>query len=156
MRVVKVFDRFFEVNGNLKVGEIVKAGDCLGVVVSVVGEEPEYAKYIGELSRDEIKAYMPDILERTVVSRCYILKGMGENVSPEVGEEVCLVSDEDLKKFHTKDGEFRMPYFYNLLKTCDIDITKKILLRLKKVFENEEIIDILIKEVEYMMMHHMK
>ncbi len=157
MQVVRVIDRVFEVDGKLKVGEVVKAGDCLAVVVSVSGEEPEYVKYAGELSREEVEAFMPDVVERKVVSKCYVLRGMGESFSPDVGDEVREASDEEIREFHTRNGEFRIPYFYQLLK-IDIDVAKSVLLRLKKVFEgddvaNREIIDILLREIDYMLMH---
>ncbi len=155
MRVVRVMDKVFEVEGNLKVGEIVKAGECFAVVVSVSEEEPEYMKYAGELNREEIEAYMPDVVEKTVISKCFVLRGMGENTSPKVGDEVREVSDEELREFHLRNGEFRMPYFYNLLKSCDIEIAKSVLLRLKRIFDKEEIINILLREVDYMMLHHM-
>ncbi len=152
MQVIRVMDRVFEVDGKLRVGEIVKAGDCLAVVVSVSGEEPEYVKYAGELSRDEVEAYMPDIVENRVVSKCYVLRGVGESFAPDVGDTVSSASDEDIRKYHTRGDEFRIPYFYQLLK-IDIDIAKSVLLRLKKVFENEEIIDVLLREIDYMLMY---
>ncbi len=151
MQVVRVMDRVFEVDGKLNIGDIVKAGDCLAVVVSVSGEEPEYMKYAGELSRDEIEAYMPDIVEKRVISKCYVLRGLGESFAPDIGDEVRAASDEEIREYHTRGGEFKIPYFYQLLKV-DIDVAKNVLLRLKKVFEDEEIIDILLREIDYMLM----
>ncbi len=154
-RVIRVTNNYFDVDCGLKVGELVKAGECLAVVVSVSGEEPEYLKYAGELNREEIEKFMPDVAEKSVVSRCYVLRGMGENLSPEVGDEVSPATDEFIKEYHLRSGNFRIPYFYQMLKACDIEITKQVMLRLKKVFESKEIINVLLREIDYMIMHNL-
>lgn len=154
-RVVGVSDRYIEVEGKLRVGEIVKAGRCLAVVVSVSGEKPEYIKYAGELNKKEIEAYLPDVLNSRVTSKCYILGGLEENLCPEIGEEVLPASDEDLREYHTKNGELTIPYFYQMLKTCDIEISKSVIKRLIKIFDKNEILEALLRELDYMTMRSM-
>ncbi len=152
-RVIRVSDRYLEVDGKLKIGEIVKAGNCLAVVVSVNGEVPEYLKYAGELNREEIERYMPDVLESRVTSKCFILGG---DCISDIGDEVRVADDEEIREYHLKDGELRIPYFYQMLKSCDIDVAKSVMKRLKSIFKNEEILDALLREIDYMIMNGMK
>jgi len=151
-RVIRVSDKYIEVDGKLKVGEIVKAGNCLAVVVSVSGEIPEYLKYAGELNKKEIEMYMPDVLESRVTSKCYILG----DCTCDIGDEVKLADDEDVRSYHMINGEFRIPYFYQMLKNCDVDIAKSVTKRLKNVFKDKEILNVLLKEIEYMIMNSIK
>lgn len=156
-RVIRVISHSeFEAEvGDVSVGDIVLCGDILAIVASVYQEEPEYAKYLGELDREEIRRFMPDISEGKKVARCIALCKMdlGEpRTAPKIGDELKPVSDEMLRSIHYSNGEFRIPYLIPLMERCrrDISLIRSLLMRLMDVIpEERDLLEIILAEIEY-------
>ncbi|ADC65739.1 hypothetical protein Ferp_1590 [Ferroglobus placidus DSM 10642] len=126
MRVVRVLNsREFEVDGELSIGEFVKVGKELAVVVEVYCEDPEIVKYMSKFDLDEIKEFLPDLAEPKNYARCFLLSE--GRVS--IGEKVELAEDEEIKKVHWKDDDLYMPYIPELVSKYPkvaIDVIKKL------------------------------
>ena len=156
-RVVRVLSHSeFEAEvEDVSVGEIVLCGDILAIVASVYQEEPEYAKYLGELDREDIRMFMPDISEGKKVARCISLCKINldePRTAPKIGEEIKPVSDELLREIHYSNGEFKIPYLIPLIDRCrrDVSLVRSLLLRLMDVIpEERELLEIILAEIEY-------
>ncbi len=156
-RVVRVLSHSeFEAEvEDVAVGDIVLCGNLLAIVASIHHEEPEYAKYLGELDREEIKLYMPDVSEGRKIARCITLcdVNLGEpKRAPKIGEILKPVDDETLRRIHYSNGEFRMPYLIPLIDRCrrDLSLVRSLLLRMMEVVpEERELLEIILAEIEY-------
>ncbi len=159
-RVVRVISHSeFEAEvDEISVGDLVICGDLLAIVSSVYQEEPEYAKYLGELDREDIRMFMPDISEGKKIARCLTLCRLDlsePRTAPRIGEELKPVSDETLRSIHYSNGEFRIPYLIPLLDRCrkDMSLVRSLLMRLMDVIpEERELLEIILAEIEYSMM----
>lgn len=140
---------------DVSVGDIVLCGDILAIVASVYQEEPEYAKYLGELDREEIRRFMPDISEGKKVARCISLCRINldePRTAPKIGDTLKPVSDEMLRNIHYSNGEFRIPYLIPLIERCkkDISLVRSLLMRLMEIIpEERDLLEIILAEIEY-------
>ncbi len=156
-RVIRVISHSeFEVEvEEISIGDLILCGDILAIVSSIHQEEPEYAKYLGELDREEIRKFMPDISEGKKVARCICLCRIDLNdirSTPKIGEEIEIVSDELLRRIHYSNGEFRIPYLISFIERCkkDVDLIRLLLNRLMNVIpEERDLIEIILAEIEY-------
>jgi hypothetical protein len=153
-RVVRVLSHSeFEAEIDTEVGEVVKAGDVIAIVISVYQEEIEYLKYLGELEKEEILRFLPDVSEGKKVAKCISLcrADLEEpRKAPKIGDVVEKIEDEALKQMHYTNGEFRAPYLVSLLGRCDISIVKSFILRLMDLVpEERELLEIILAEIEY-------
>ena len=151
-----------EVNDEVSVGDIVTCGDLIAIVASIHQEESEYVKYLGDVDRETISKFIPDVADERRVARCIVLcrKNLEEPKSaPKIGEELRIVSDEELRKVHYSNGEFRIPYLIPLLDRCrkDLSLVRSLLLRLMDVVpEERELLEIILAEIEYSRMREMQ
>ena len=163
-RVIRVIDHGeFEAEvEDVSVGDVVLCGDLIAIVASIHQEEPEYAKYLSDLDREEIKSFIPDVSEGRKIARCISLCRIDleePKSAPKIGEELRIVSDEELRKVHYSNGEFRIPYLIPLLDRCrkDLSLVRSLLLRLMDVVpEERELLEIILAEIEYSRMREMQ
>ena len=134
MKVLKILSHDeFEVEGELAVGDLICCSDILAIVTSIYQEGSEYSEYIDRLESDDIKKFLPDLIEGKRVARCMALctTSLDDVVSlPEVGIRVDRIENEKLRELHLKNGELKIPYLIKLLKTSNIDVAKRLVLRL--------------------------
>jgi|Deesub1362A_J573_1020465.scaffolds.fasta_scaffold07305_3 hypothetical protein len=156
MRIVKLLsDEEFEVAGNLKIGDVVKAGKSVAMVISLHHEEPELSKYLG-IEAERLGDFLPDISVGERIARCFILHCVEH---PKPGEEVELVGEEELKRIHLSSGGFSIPYLISLMKKCRdrLWIVRNHLEKLTSIIpEERELIEILKAEIEYRMLRDME
>jgi hypothetical protein len=156
MRVIKLLsDEEFEVEGDLRVGDVIKAGGSFGIVTSIYHEEAELTKYLG-IEAEKLGEFLPDLSGGERIARCFILQC---EEHPKPGDEVKIVDDRELKKLHLSGGEFSIPYLISLIKKCRerLWIVRDHLERLAKTIpEEKSLIDILKAEVEYRMLRDME
>ena len=126
MRVVRVLNsKEFEVEGELNIGEFVKVGDEIAVVVEVYCEDPEIVKYMSRFDIEEVKEFLPDLAEPKNYAKCFLLSE--GRVS--VGEKVEMAEDERIREVHWKNGDLYMPYIPELVAKYPkvaIDVIKKL------------------------------
>ncbi len=126
MRVVRVLNsKEFEVEGELNIGEFVKVGDEIAVVVEVYCEDPEIVKYMSRFDIEEVKEFLPDLAEPKNYAKCFLLSE--GRVS--VGEKVEIAEDERIREVHWKNGDLYMPYIPELVAKYPkvaIDVIKKL------------------------------
>ena len=126
MRVVRVLNsKEFEVEGELNIGEFVKVGDEIAVVVEVYCEDPEIVKYMSRFDIEEVKEFLPDLAEPKNYAKCFLLSD--GRVS--VGEKVEMAEDERIREVHWKNGDLYMPYIPELVAKYPkvaIDVIKKL------------------------------
>ncbi len=140
---------------DVSVGDLVLCGDILAIVASIHQEESEYAKYLGEMDREEIRRFMPDISEGRKVARCICLCKVNleePRTGPKIGEILTPVNDEKLRRIHFQDGEFKIPYLIQLMERCkrDYSLVRSLILRLMDVIpEERELLEIILAEIEY-------
>ena len=140
---------------DVSVGDIVLCGDILAIVASIYQEEPEYAKYLGELDKEEIKSFIPDVSEGKKIARCISLCKINleePKTAPKVGEKLKPVDDEFLRKVHYANGEFRIPYLIPLMEKCkrDIGLVRSLLMKLMEIVpEERDLLEIILAEIEY-------
>ncbi len=164
-RVVRVLNHCefeAEVNEEVSVGDIVLCGDLMAIVASIHQEESEYVKYLGDVDRETISKFIPDIADDRRVARCIILcrTNLEEpRRTPKIGEELVPVDDDRLRRIHTANGEFRIPYLIPLMERCrkDLSLVRSLLIRLMNVIpEERELLEIILAEVEYSRMREMQ
>ncbi len=126
MRVVRVLNsKEFEVEGELNIGEFVKVGNEIAVVVEVYCEDPEIVKYMSRFDIEEVKEFLPDLAEPKNYAKCFLLSD--GRVS--VGEKVEMAEDERIREVHWKNGDLYMPYIPELVAKYPkvaIDVIKKL------------------------------
>ncbi len=154
-RVVRVlnYDEF-EVEMDVKIGDFVKVGDLIAVVYSIYEEEPEYIKYLGDIEKEELKKFAPDLIKERKIARCLILckEDLEEaRYPPRIGDKVEKISEFELRKLHFKGGELKIPYLINLIrKTRDVGLVRSIIVRLMRLIPEEyDLLEILLAEIEY-------
>ena len=156
MRVTKLLsDEEFEVEGDLRIGDVVRAAESFGIVISIYHEEPEISKYLG-IGAEKLEEFLPDLSPGGRVARCFILQCKNH---PKPGEEVELADDNQLKEIHLSGGELSIPYLISLMKKCKdrLWIVRDYLERLAKAIpEERDVIEILKAEVEYRMLKDME
>jgi len=156
-RVIKVISHSeFEAEvEDVSVGDIVMCGNILAIVASIHQEEPEYAKYLGELDREEIKSFIPDVAEGKKIARCISLCTLNleePRTAPRIGEVLKRVDDETLRNVHYSNGEFNIPYLIPLIDKCrrDPSLVRSLLLKLMEIIpEEKELLEIILAEIEY-------
>ncbi|WP_290902506.1 hypothetical protein [Ferroglobus sp.] len=126
MRVVRVLNsKEFEVEGELNIGEFVRVGNEIAVVVEVYCEDPEIVKYMSRFDIEEVKEFLPDLAEPKNYAKCFLLSE--GRVS--VGEKVEIAEDERIREVHWKNGDLYMPYIPELVAKYPkvaIDVIKKL------------------------------
>ena len=134
MRVVRVLNsREFEIEGEVRVGEFVRVGNDLAVVVEVYCEDPEILKYIGKFDLEEIKDFLPDLAEPKNYARCFLISDGRVGI----GVSVEKASDEFVKKVHWKDGDLYMPYIPELVSKYP-KVAIEVIKKLEELFPNEK------------------
>jgi hypothetical protein len=153
MKVLRVLSHNeFEVEIDSSVGDIVKIGNIIAIVTSIHQEEPDYVRYMGELEKEEIKKYLPDIFKARRVVRCLSLctsdlKDVRQ--APKIGDKVEKVGDEEIRQIHY-DGELRIPYLIPVLQKTDISTVKALILKLIELIpEESDLLEIILSEIEY-------
>ncbi|HIP58658.1 MAG TPA: hypothetical protein EYH00_05085 [Archaeoglobus profundus] len=139
----------------VSVGDIVICGDILAMIVSIYQEEPEYTKYLGELDREELRSFIPDISEGKKIARCLSLCKINleePRTAPRIGDELKIVDDKFLREIHYANGELKIPYLITLLEKCkkDLNLIRSLLMRLMKIIpEEKELLEIILEGIEY-------
>ncbi len=157
-RVVRVISHNeFEAEMEVEAGDVVRVGELIAVVTSIYQEEPEYIKYLGNLEKEEMRTFLPDITEGKKIARCVVvcMNDLSEaKKSPRIGDEVVKVDDVFLRNLHFSGDEFRIPYLIPLLQKCkDVSIARILLSRLMEVIpEEKELISVILAEIEYSIM----
>jgi len=154
MRILKILNHDeFEVEGDLAVGDLICCNEILAIVTSIYQEESEYSEYIDRLETEDIKRFLPDLVEGKRVARCLALcnTNLGDVVSlPEVGAKVDRIENENLRNLHLKDGGLKIPYLIKLLKTSNIEVARRLVLRLMDLIpEERDLLEIILAEIEY-------
>jgi len=142
----------FEVEGELSVGDVIKAGEAFAIVLTHYHEESEFIRYAGQIEREKVEKFMPDLISGRRVARCMILRS---DTAPRPGDEVRHVDDETLKKMHYMDGEFSMPYLIPLMKKCkdNLWVLRDYIKRLMEIVpEERDVLEIILAEIEYGML----
>ena len=163
MKVVAVKGlREFDVDseGRLEIGDFIRCGNIIGLVKGLRVEEPEFVGYLSNYDVDEIKKFMPDVVEVKKIAECIALcdAQLSDPVTtPEIGDEVEVLGDEEVRRLHMQNGSFSVPYLLQLVDRADIGVIKRLLERLVRVIpEERELLDILMCEVEYAIMRKMQ
>ncbi|MFO7966204.1 MAG: hypothetical protein R6U44_01215 [Archaeoglobaceae archaeon] len=153
MKVLRVLNHMeFEAEIDSDVGDILKTGDIVTMVTSIRQEEPDYIRYMGDMEKEEVKNYMPDIFQPQRVGRCLSLCTVDlEDIksTPRVGDKLETVTDEEIRDIHYQD-EFRIPYLIPLLQKTDISTVRALILKLiELVPEEKDLLEIILSEIEY-------
>lgn len=153
MKVLRVLNHMeFEAEIDSDIGDILKTGNIVAMVTSVHQEEPEYIRYMGDLEKEEVKNYMPDIFQPQRVARCLSLctVDLGDIKStPRVGDTVETVADEEIRDIHYQD-ELKIPYLIPLLQKTDISTVRALILKLMDLIpEEKDLLEIILSEIEY-------
>jgi len=153
MKIVKIISQDeFEVEGEFVLGDLIRSEDVLAVVISIYQEASEYSDYLGRLEVAEIKEFLPDLVEGRRVAKCLALSTVHlEDVFtlPRVGAEVSVVSKEELRDIHLKDGKLKIPYLVKLLRS-NIDVARRLILKLiEAIPEEKDLLEIILAEIEY-------
>lgn len=153
MKVLRVLSHTeFEAETDSDVGDILKTGDIVAMITSIRQEEPEYIRYMGEMEKEEIKNYMPDIFYPQRVARCLSLctLSLGDVKStPRVGDKVEVVDDHELREIHYQD-ELQIPYLIPLLQKTDISTVRTLIIKLMDLIpEEKDLLEIILSEIEY-------
>jgi|Deesub1362B_J571_1020462.scaffolds.fasta_scaffold00047_114 hypothetical protein len=165
MKVVAVKGfREFDVEGELQIGDFIRCGDLIGLVKGLRIEEPEFVSYLSKYDVDEIKRFMPDVVEVKKIAECITLcdlKLSDPVRTPEIGDDVVVLSDDEIRSLHMQSGQsgngFSIPYLLQLVDRADISVIKRLLERLMRIIpEEKELLDILMCEVEYAIMKKMQ
>jgi hypothetical protein len=163
MKVVAVKGlREFDVDseGRLEIGDFIRCGNLIGLVKGLRIEEPEFVSYLSKYDVDEIKRFMPDVVEVKKIAECITLcdTELSEPVrTPEIGDEVEVLSDEEVRSLHMQKNGFSVPYLLQLVDKAEIAVIRRLLERLVRVIpEEKELLDILMCEVEYSIMKKMQ
>lgn len=154
MKVLKVLNHDeFEVEGNLAVGDLICCNEILAIITSIYQEESEHSEYIDRLETEDIKRFLPDLVEGKRIARCLALcnTNLDDIINlPEVGAKVDRVDDKDLRDLHLKNGELKIPYLIKLLKTSNIDVARRLVLKLMDLIpEERDLLEIILAEIEY-------
>ncbi len=160
MKVVAVRGlREFDVDdseGRLEVGDFIRCGNLIGLVKGLRIEEPEFVSYLSKYDVEEIKKFMPDVVEVKRIAECVTLcdAELSEPVrTPEIGADVEVLSDEEVRSLHMQENGFSVPYLLQLVDRAEIAVIRRLLERLVRVIpEEKELLDILMCEVEYAIM----
>ncbi|AGK60399.1 hypothetical protein Asulf_00370 [Archaeoglobus sulfaticallidus PM70-1] len=151
MKVIRILSQDeFEIDGDLKEGDVVRVGDCYAIVIKIYHEESELLRYLH--NEGEIRSYLPDINLGRRIARCLSIK---KDFVPEIGADAEIVDDSELKKAHLVDGEFSMPYLVQMMRKCRdrMWIVRDYLERLMRAIpEERDVIEIIKSEVEYSML----
>lgn len=163
MKVVAVKGlREFDVDsdGELEIGDFIRCGNIIGLVKGLRIDEPEFVSYLSRYDIEEIKKFMPDVVEVKKIAECISLcdTQLSDPVrTPEIGDEVEVLSDEEVRSLHVQNGSFSIPYLLQLVDRTEIAVIKRLLERLVRVVpEEKELLDILMCEVEYAIMRKMQ
>lgn len=154
MKVLKILSHDeFEVEGNLAVGDVICCGEILAIVTSIYQEESEYSDYMDRMDVEEIKKFLPDLIEGKRIARCLALctTSFDDVINlPEVGSRINKLGSEELREMHLKNGELKIPYLIKLLKTSNIDVAKRLVLKLINLIpEERDLLEIILAEIEY-------
>jgi len=164
MKVVAVKGlREFDVDdseGRLEIGDFVRCGNLIGLVRGFRIEEPEFVSYLSKYDVEEIKKFMPDVVEVKKIAECIALcdTKLSEPLrTPEIGDEVEVLGDEEVRSLHMQGNGFSVPYLLQLVDRAEIAVIRRLLERLTRVIpEEKELLDILMCEVEYAIMKKMQ
>ncbi len=156
MKILRLIsDDELEVEGELKVGDVIKTAESLAIVLSLYHEDSEISKYLG-VEAEKIREFMPDLTDGKRIARCFVLHC--KNL-PKPGEEVEVADDEELRRIHLIGGEFSVPYLIALMKKCKdrLWVVRDYLNRLMRAIPEERgVIEIIKAEVEYRMLKSME
>jgi len=138
-------------------GCFVRAGDTIGVVTDIFHPEPELVRYMGDISRNDALMYIPDTFESTPLAKILVVGDSSGYVStsiPEIGEEVYMLSEDEIRRFHLSDGEFTMPYYLRIVEKLDrqsaLPLLMTLLKNLRNIFpEKKKFLDLLETNIEY-------
>jgi DNA polymerase III delta prime subunit len=153
MKVLRVLNHMeFEAEIDADVGDMVKAGNIIAIITSIHQEEPDYVRYMGELEKEEMRKYLPDILKARRIARCLSLctADLGEvRSTPRVGDEVIKVNDDEIRRIHY-NGELKIPYLIPILQKADISTVRALILKLMELIpEERDLLEIILSEIEY-------
>lgn len=155
MRVVRVLSkREFEAEGELDLGVFVRAGDVIAVSSDIRQEENEIVSYLGEEDIERLRSFLPDLEESRILTRFIVLMDLkgGLTKTPKVGDEIALLSDEEVKKAHMIDGSLKIPYMPYLIRK-DLDVARAVLLKLIDLFpEEKDVLEMILAEADYAVM----
>ncbi|MBO8182270.1 MAG: hypothetical protein H0Z28_05685 [Archaeoglobus sp.] len=156
MKILRLLsDEEFEVEGDLRIGDVLKAANTLAIVISISHDESEIGRYLG-IETEKLVDFLPDLSEGRRVARCFILHC---NEHPKPGEEVEIADDDELRGIHLASGEFSVPYLVSMMKKCRerLWVVRDYLERLANAIpEEKDVIGILKAEVEYRMLKDME
>lgn len=164
MKVVAVKGlREFDVDdseGKLEIGDFIRCGNIIGLVKGLRIDEPEFVSYLSKYDVEEIRKFMPDVVEMKKIAECIALcdTKLSEPVrTPEIGADVEVLSDEEVRDLHMQENGFSVPYLLQLVDRAEITVIKRLLERLARLIpEEKELLDILMCEVEYAIMKKMQ
>ncbi len=138
-------------------GCFVRAGDTIGIVIDIYHPEPELVKYIGDISRTDGELYLPDTFESHPIAKILVVGDSSGYVNisiPEIGDEVFMLSDDEIKRFHMSEGEFTIPYYLKIVEKLErpsaLPLLTTLLKNLREIFpEKERFLDLLETNIEY-------
>ncbi len=154
MKIVKILSHDeFEVEGDLAVGDVVNCKGIMAIVVSIHQEGSEYSDYMHRMETEDIKKFLPDLVEGRRIAKCLALCTTNLDDAftlPEIGTEVEKIDKDNLRNIHLKNGELRIPYLVKLLKRSNIDVARNLVLKLIEVIpEEKDLLEIILAEIEY-------
>jgi len=153
MKVVRVDSKkWFEAEGELSIGEFVKAGDVIAISAEVHQEEEEIVKYLSKGDVERIKAFLPDLGEPKFKTKFIILmdvEGKEPRNLPKIGDDVEIMDEREIAEVHFREGELSVPYLPYLMRK-DRNLARIAVMKLMDLFpEYREIFDVILAEIEY-------
>jgi|GEM_PF-905074 hypothetical protein len=138
-------------------GKFLKVDNIVCIGIDIFHERPEFVKYMGKLSWEEIKKFLPDVVSEKLYLRVIPLGMIDGELSgdiPSIGSSIVLMDEEEIRKFHTPDGKFQLAYYIKLLKKLDENSLNTIMAlifnTLRELFpEKNRFLDVIEANLEY-------
>ncbi len=153
MRVVRVSSaREFEAEGEIEIGTFVKVGNVISISSEVYQQEDEISRYLGKADVEKLRKFMPDLSEPKTFTKFYVLMN-AEGSEPvrmvKIGDEVEVMSRDEIVRIHVQNGEIRVPYLPFLMRK-DRDLAKTAVSRLMDLIpDHRDLFEMILIEIEY-------
>ncbi len=153
MKVIRVNSRReFEVEGEVEIGTFVRVGNLVAVSAEIFQQEDEISKYLSKGDVERLRSFLPDLGEPEFVTKFIVLMDTSSKpprMMPRIGDDVAVMSNEEIARVHTAGGELSVPYLPYLIRR-DRELAKSVVEKLAALLPDyRDVLDIVLAEIEY-------